>query len=211
MCIFSNPYLQCILVTVSSHACFSYLTMPQTPLTIRPTLLPSASDSIPSHPEENIHFDDDGGPGHRFHRDAYTGSDSDSDSGDSEATLDVIDVYQFGHPLERMCRLENTSETPMFRSRVSSPACSSVSNSSVGSSSFGDRCVHTPPKISSRLFTTASDGHSIYEALVDRLLIQNPSFGTSDASNEVHIIFDIQICNSQCWCAVVYVCAVRSS
>lgn len=86
-----------------------------------------------------------------------TREDSDSDSGDSEATLEDIDAYQFGHPLQRIFRLDSIDECSMFRSTVSSPTSSSVSSS-----------------------TSFYDTH--YEALVDRILIQNPSF-TIDASS----------------------------
>jgi hypothetical protein len=114
--------------------------MPRTPFRIRrphqQTSKSSASDSIAS--SLDVYSEGDG-----LHSSAR--SDSDSDSGDSEATLEDVDVYRFGHPLERMFRLDSTDESSIFRSTVSSPTCSSVSSSSAVSSSFYDMCVRASP------------------------------------------------------------------
>ena len=83
----------------------------------------------------DLHLETDG------YRSFTMSPDSDSGSDDSQATLEDIDTYRFGHPLERMFRLESTTESSMFRSTVSSPSCSSVSSSSAVSSSFNDMCV----------------------------------------------------------------------
>jgi hypothetical protein len=98
-----------------------------------------SSENDPTH--LNVDFEGD-----LLHSAASSLSDSDSDSGDSESTLD-IDGYQFGHPLQRIFRVESTNENSMFRSAFSSPTCSSVSSSSESatSSSFYDTCVRASP------------------------------------------------------------------
>jgi len=136
----SNPYLKCRYPLPRSRCWpLTLYRMPRPSLRIHsmspPISLSSSGDSRTSSLDVYLEGDEVHSPAR---------SDSDSDSSDSEATLEDVDFYRFGHPLERMFRIEtqSTDESSMFQGTVSSPTCSSVaSSSSAASLPFYDLCV----------------------------------------------------------------------
>ncbi|KAF9468749.1 hypothetical protein BDZ94DRAFT_1246188 [Collybia nuda] len=134
-----------------------------------PSPPPSVPQSPPLSPPHNAtsHLDLYFG-GEVFH--SPENSDSDDSSG-SDTTLEDIDSYtRFGHPLQRMFRLRTTDDEGMpYRNQLSS---SSYSSSSTSSSSITSSVVYDID----------------YEALIDDLLEDNPTFKTETRNGNMLMV-----------------------